>query len=352
MSTLLSSIETQVRQRLMEPASLSSPGAITVTPQGTPGVKTYTYKLVAVNASGTTEGGAASSTTTGAAVLNGTNYNRLSWTAVSGATGYWIFRTVNGTTSSPATTGRIGVVGAITTFDDQGALGDSSSVPTSNTSGLTSPFWSSEELIGIITSGIKDLWRDVVDLKQEHYLTFDVTNVSLAASSSVLTGVPTDVHKVYMIEPLDLTESGANANLSFVPRDWNSIECQGARSRSPIDPNNDTIFYAVTGQGAPVGAPVIKVAPQVNSAVPIAFTYVPTLGTLTGASTVPIPGEADNALVAWGVAFARAKETDDHTPDSAWLSIYATEKAHLLQSLGLRDYQENTVVEAMWEPYW
>ena len=87
MSTLLSAIETQVRRHLLEPATLATPGSITVTPQGTSGAATWTYVLVAINATGTTEAGAASSTTTGNATLNGTNYNRLTWTAVTNATG-------------------------------------------------------------------------------------------------------------------------------------------------------------------------------------------------------------------------------------------------------------------------
>lgn len=351
MSTLLSSIETQVRQRLMEPASLATPGSITVTPQGTPGTSIYTYKLVAVDTTGTTEAGAASATLTGAATLNGTNYNRLTWTAVTGASGYWIYRVTAGG-SSPTTLGRIAVLGAVTTFDDQGSAGDSSTAPSSNSSGLTSPFWTSAELIGIINAGIRDLWRATVDLKQEHYLTVDRTHVTLAASTSTLTGVPSDVHKVYIIEPLDLTESGSNSGLSFIPKDYNSSEFQGARSRSATDPANDVLFYAVTGQGAPVSAPTIYVAPQVTSAVSISFCYVPSLGTLTSSDTVPIPGEADNALIAWGVAFARAKEEDGHTPDMAWLAIYAAEKQNLLQSLGLRDYSNNSFVEAVFEGNW
>src|SRR3990167_5032716 len=168
MATLFSAIETQVRRHLLEQAALATPGSITVTPQGTAGATTWTYKLVAINASGTTEAGAASSTTTGNATLDGTNYNRLTWTAVSNATGYWIYRTAVGT--SPTTTGRIVVLGAVTTYDDQGAAGDSATAPTTNTTGLNSPFWSSAELIDIMNQGIKDLWRDIVDLKQEHYL--------------------------------------------------------------------------------------------------------------------------------------------------------------------------------------
>lgn len=214
-------------------------------------------------------------------------------------------------------------------------------------------FWTSAELVQVIIRGIKDLWRDIVDLKGEHYLTIDTTNVSLPASVDALVGVPMDVHKVYLIEPRDTSSTSANSGLIFQPRDYNHKDFQMARSRADIDPSNDVIYYAITGQGAPTGSgPLIYVAPQVTSAVNLSFAYVPTLPTLASTSTVPIPGEADNALIAWTGAFARAKEREDRSPDPNWLSVYATEKAHLLQSLGLRQYHENQYVDAIFEQYW
>ncbi len=215
----------------------------------------------------------------------------------------------------------------------------------------TAKFWSSAELVDIIAAGVRDLWRDVVDLKQEHFITIS-TSVTMAANTATLTSVPADVHKIVMISPSDVSESSANRALIFRPADYNSSDFQNALSRTAIAPSNDTIFYAITDKGAPVSAPVIRVAPQVTSAVTLSFAYVPIVGTLSAASTVPIPGEADNALVAWTVAFARAKEREDRAPDPNWLTVYATEKAHLLKSLELRQYQEPTFAEAMFEPYW
>lgn len=216
----------------------------------------------------------------------------------------------------------------------------------------TASFWSSSELTEIIIAGIKDLWRDVVDEKAEHYLTIDNTNVFLGSNSSTLSGVPSDVHKIYLIEGRDITSNGSNAGLIFKPLDYNHPIFQGARSRSSIDPANDVIYYAITGQGAPVNAPTIYVAPKVNSQVNLSFAYIPTIGALTSSSMVPIPGEADDALVAWTVAFASAKERDDKSPDPNWLAVYATNKEHLLQSLGLRQYQEPSYVDAIFEGYW
>jgi hypothetical protein len=213
-------------------------------------------------------------------------------------------------------------------------------------------YWSSAELIDIINLGIKDLWRDTVDLKQEHFLTIDNTNVSLAANTATLSGVPIDVHKVYLIEPRDVSATSTNRGLKFDPLDYNHRFFQAARSMAAIDPVSATVYYAITGQGSPVGAPSVRIAPQITSAVDLSFAYVPTQATLTAQGIVPIPGEADGALIAWTVAFARAKEQDDRSPDANWITIYGTEKQHLLQSLGLRQYQEPTYVDAMFEEYW
>ena len=216
---------------------------------------------------------------------------------------------------------------------------------------LTPRFWSQDEMLSYITAGIKDLWRAISDLKGEHFITISET-VTLAANTATLTGVPTDVHKIIMISPLDLSENSSNKGLHFRPAEYNSSAFQSSLGRADIDPSNDVIYYAITAQGAPVGAPVIRVAPQVSSAVTLSFAYNPTVGTLTSSSNVPIPGECDNALVAWTIAYARSKELESRAPDPSWLAIYAHEKSQLLQSLGLRQTQEPAYVEAMFEEYW
>lgn len=217
---------------------------------------------------------------------------------------------------------------------------------------ITPSFWSSAELMDIIIAGVKDLWRDIVDLKQEHYLRNNNTDVFYDAQSTTISGLPTDIHKVYMIEPRDLTTNGVNHGLQFKPLDYNHDTFQAARAMDAIDPVASTIYYCITGQGAPVNAPVIECAPKVSSIVNLRFVYVPTLAQMTSSSIVPIPGEADNALVAWTVAFARAKEREDRSPDANWLAIYATEKQHLLESLGMREYQEPKMAIALFESYW
>lgn len=210
--------------------------------------------------------------------------------------------------------------------------------------------WTSAEIINHLSHGIRDLWRAVNDLHQEHFCTVDVTNVSLAASTGTLTGVPADCYRVHLIEPRDITSSGAYNRLMFSPRDLNHSDFQAARALGTADPGyGGPIFYAITAAGAPVAAPTIRVAPMVSAAVTLALTYVPTLGALTSASTNPIPGESDAALIAWTLAFARSKEREDRSPDPEWLAVYATFKQVLLTSLTPRQDQEVTEVEGCFD---
>ena len=51
--------------------------------------------------------------------------------------------------------------------------------------------------------------------------------------------------------------------------------------------------------------------------------------------------------MAWTVAFARAKEREDRSPDPAWLAIYATEKQNILTRLTPRQTQEPEIVGDM-----
>lgn len=213
-------------------------------------------------------------------------------------------------------------------------------------------FWSSDEITSIVIAGIKDLWREVVNLKQEYFLTIN-EDAELIAGDSTLTNMPSDVHKVYLIEPLDGTSSSSNVGLQFSPLDYNHPKFMAARNSDAIDPSNGLIYYAIHDAGSPVGEPTIRVAPTVTSTVPLRFVYIPSISSTLGASSaVPIPGDCDNALVAWTVAYARAKERDDRAPDANWLQIYGGEKTRLLNSLGLRQLQEREVVDPLFEDFW
>lgn len=213
----------------------------------------------------------------------------------------------------------------------------------------TAKYWTSAELIRLMNLGVKDLWRSINDLRQEHFTTLDVTNVTLPAASNTLSGVPADVVRVHMLEVRSLLTS-AHAGLRFEPRPYNDPKFQDARGATAIDPSSGgVIYYALAGAGGPVAAPTVYVAPTVSAAVNLALTYVPSLVTLTSSDNNPVPGESDNALVAWTVAFARAKERDDRTPDPGWLQIYGNEKQNILVSLSPRQDQEPMVATALFE---
>ncbi|MGH7233843.1 MAG: beta strand repeat-containing protein, partial [Candidatus Saccharimonadales bacterium] len=107
---------------------LAVPAAPTVTPTGTTGSTSYSYTVAAVNAyGGETPASSAGSTTTGNATLSYGNYNAISWSSVSGASSYDIYRTVGG-----GTTGLIGTSNT-TTFNDIGFSGSGTSSPVFNT---------------------------------------------------------------------------------------------------------------------------------------------------------------------------------------------------------------------------
>jgi hypothetical protein len=318
-----------------------------VSPQGTPGTRTISYAIVATNTTGHSGVSQSKQITTGASTLNGTDYNQLTWTAVPGATGYDVYRmATNGV--APVTTGKIGSTTAALTFNDTGLAGDTLTAPTVNTSGLDSPFWTEQELLDILILGAQDLWRAIVDLHQGHFTTIDATNVTLAANSSTLTGVPADCFRVLMIEPRDLTNSSSNRFIYFKPKQYHGQAFQSARSLVAGTPAQvGTIYYDILNAGSPVAAPSIVVAPQVTSVVTLRLVYVAVLPTLTESDSNPIPGESNNAMISWAVAWARAKEREDHSPDPAWFATYSTDKQSLLSALTPRQEQEEEVVESM-----
>ena len=211
----------------------------------------------------------------------------------------------------------------------------------------TAAFWSDAELLDLGNKGVKDLWRRINDLYKHYFITIDITNVTLAASTSQLTGVPTDVFRIVSIEPRVVGQLNPNPGLVFKPKDYNDPEFVAARARGPVEPNNCVIYYDVMNAGAPVGAPIIRIAPTISSAVNLALVYNQVLPDKTSGEANPIPGESDNALVAWIVAYARAKERDDRAPDPEWMAIYGTEKTNLTVQLTPRQIQESQVAQGM-----
>lgn len=93
-----------------------APTAPTVTPQGTTGSTTWSYWIIAVNDHGQSYPGATGTTTTGNATLSGSNFNQISWSAVTGADSYLVMRQDVGSGENP------GLIGTTTgtSFDDTG----------------------------------------------------------------------------------------------------------------------------------------------------------------------------------------------------------------------------------------
>jgi hypothetical protein len=114
---------------------IDAPAAPTVTPKTAGGGQTYTYLVVARMANNlTTQAGPTASTADGAANLaTADSYNTITWTAVTGAYAYDVYRTA---TVLPNTTGKITAEPVIgTSFVDNGYAGDTSVAPTVNETG-------------------------------------------------------------------------------------------------------------------------------------------------------------------------------------------------------------------------
>lgn len=122
--------ETYYYFRIVQDAVLLSPPEnLTVTAQGSTGSATYGYKVTALNKAGETLPCAEVTINDGAASLNETNFNRLSWDPVENAVQYAVYRsTADGYLN---TTGRIAVFSG-TSLDDTGLTAEGSE-PTKNT---------------------------------------------------------------------------------------------------------------------------------------------------------------------------------------------------------------------------
>ena len=214
----------------------------------------------------------------------------------------------------------------------------------------TASFWSDAELVALCNRGIRDLWRAINDNFQDYFLTIDDTNVSAVANTEALSGVQTDVSIIRALEARSLSTYPL---LHFRPKKYTHPDFQNARAQTAVDPvQGGVIWYDIIGAGAPVAAPSILIAPVLSSAVLLKLIYVPVITEVVIGGANPIPGESDNALVAWVVAYARAKEREDRSPDPSWLAVYATEKQNILVSLTPRQTDEEETAEALFETWW
>lgn len=213
-------------------------------------------------------------------------------------------------------------------------------------------FWTDAELKDIMRLGAVNLWGAILDLHQDHYFKTNAADPVLKANATEISGVPEDCFRVLLIEPADTSPSSAGRSTIFLPRKFNHPDFRVARSLSAQEGQSGrTIYYAIVGTGSPLGPPQILTAPYIPSDLHVLIAYNPTLK--WDGDNNPVPGESDNALKAWTIAFAMAKEgpAGERIPDAGWLSVYATEKQTILTRLTPRQEQEPEVVEDLFQGY-
>lgn len=224
--------------------------------------------------------------------------------------------------------------------------------------GAISPdqFWADTELLDHTIAGCRDLWRALVDLHEEHFITVDTHNVWYRTGDDRLTGVPANLLRVLAIQPRDTSATGPQRTLRFIPRKYTSTDFLRALGRDAFDATSSgDVYYAVTNAGSPVVAPDIFVAPALTGTVLLRMVYVPTLPATMDADTMnPIPGESDHALMAWTAAYALGKQSGDgpFTPDATWLQVYSTEKQAILIISEPRQEQEPVLIEGVFDELW
>jgi hypothetical protein len=210
----------------------------------------------------------------------------------------------------------------------------------------TANFWSDTELKAILRHGALDLWGAILDIHAEHYYVVDETHCSIAAGTGFVAGVPDNCFRVQLIEPRDTTITGTFRGLQFIPRRYNHPDFSNARAVDNFDPAIGEMFYDVTGVGSPIEPPRILTAPLASSNILLRLVYNPTL---VVDEINPVPGESDNALKHWVIAFARAKEREDRLPDPGALAVYQTEKQAILTRCTPRQEQDPEVVEGLFD---
>lgn len=215
---------------------------------------------------------------------------------------------------------------------------------------VTNGQWTDAYLTAIANHAMKDLWKGIIDLYHDHFITTDITNMSIAADAEVITGVPADLFRIRMIQPRTLGPSSSNQGLIFKPRTIVHPDFVQASAYRAAPPREMVVYYAVVNAGAPVAAPAIQIAPKLSSAVLLTVKYIPVLAAVGLAAANPIPGESDKAIEEYVIAFALTKDREDKSPDPEHISIYATEKRNLLVALAPRSDQEPEFVAGLWEP--
>lgn len=214
--------------------------------------------------------------------------------------------------------------------------------------GKTTGTWPDADLRDYFRHGCLDLWGAILDVHGGHYI--EEKRVVLKANESTIGDVPENCFRVQFIEPWNTTSSGDWPDLKFTPKRYNSEDFRAARSLDATDVGSaEEILYDVTGVGAPIQAPLIRIAPQITTDLTLRLAFNPTV---VIADYNPIPGESDNALIAWVTAWARSRERQDRMPDPGQLAIYATEKQSILTRMDPRQEQEPPEVVGLFDHLW
>lgn len=247
---------------------LPMPGAPSVVVQGTPGSTVYHYQIVAKNASGTTPAGRFSTTTNGAATLNGTDFNRLTWSAVTGAASYDVYRIEGGPSLGKIATSLVAL-----TLDDTGLAGDTTEPPTVDTTGSHVP--------GSMYQAVR--WLTDTQIKAQASL---VVIIPAQGANTII--VPAIYGGIVSFQTVAYTNVHDNPNFGFLQNGWgvvtftniHSLLTFGVDTFMPLTPANYAALEGTTGAD--------ELAVFVNQ--PIEIYIENALGNLTG-------GNPANALI-------------------------------------------------------
>ena len=220
---------------------VGQPLAPVLTHGGTVGTTTYGYKITAINTFGETTPSPEGTSAAGNAVLSGTNWNIVSWSAVEGCTGYKVYRTTGGAVPTLVAT----VASTTLVIHDIGQGSAGIGPPSSNTTGQPA---------GVATYGYKV--AATLGLGESAASPEGFTTTGQAQLTSVnyvtITWTPVANAKGYNVYR---TTGGASPPklIASVPADTLEVRDIGEEGDSVIPPAvNTTGTQTIADDGAPV----------------------------------------------------------------------------------------------------
>lgn len=251
---------------------MATPGVPVITTAGTAGSTAYTYKIVAYNGFGATlantPASAGGATATGNATLTTTNYNIVTFPAVTGAALYAVYRTAS--SGTPSSTGLIGYVFASVSagisryglqpltyaFNDTGIAGDSTTPPTTNTSG------GATQTFALATPG------------------------GVTATPKGTVGATTDAYKIVAVAANGTTTAASSAGTSTTSNATLSTTNFNQVAWNPVPGAVSYIVYRTTAAGTPSTTGVIGTVLSSAFALGAVLTFNDT-GLVADGSTAP-----------------------------------------------------------------